>query len=57
LLDILKIDKSQLIYSVSSFNLGDLETCFEGLSPPKPPVVTGLNIVKYDLALLFTIDT
>jgi len=33
-----------------------LEVLFWGISPPKPPVARGLNIVKYDLALLFTKD-
>jgi len=34
-LNIQKIDKTQLIYSVSYFNLGGLKLCFGGLSPPK----------------------
>jgi len=52
-----KLTKTPLIYSISYFNSGVLEVCFAGLSPPKPPVATGLNIVKHDLALLFTRDT
>jgi len=51
------LTKSPLIYSVSYFNFGVLELCFGGLSPPKAPVATGLNIVKYNLALLFIRDT
>ena len=51
-----KLTKNLLIYSVSYFNLGVLGLCFGGLSPPKPPVTTGLNIVQYDLALSFTRD-
>jgi len=31
------LTKFPLIYSVSCFNLGDVELCFAGLSPPKPP--------------------
>jgi len=34
-LDILKIDKTELIYSVSCFNLGVLELFLRGLSPQK----------------------
>ena len=33
-LDTPKITKSQLIYSLSCFTLGDLELCLGGLSPP-----------------------
>jgi len=32
-----------MIYSVSYFDLGELGTLFGGLSPPKPPVATGLG--------------
>jgi len=35
--DILKIDKTQLVYSVPYFNFGGLELCLGGLNPPKPP--------------------
>ena len=42
-LDTQKINKAQLIYSVSCFNLGVLGASFGGLSPQKPPVATGLN--------------
>jgi len=37
--------KTLLIYSISYFNLGGLELCLGGLSPPKLPfpVATGLN--------------
>jgi len=35
--DILKIDNSPLIDSVSYLNLGGLELSLGGLSPPKPP--------------------
>jgi len=33
---IFKFDKIPLTYTVSYFNLGDLELCSRGLSPPKP---------------------
>ena len=36
-LDILKFDQTPLIYSVSYFNLGGLELCLWGISPPKSP--------------------
>jgi len=36
-LDIIKLTKTPLIYSVSRFNLGGLELCLGGISPPKPP--------------------
>jgi len=36
-LDTLKIDKSQLIYTVSCCNLGGLEPCLGRLSPQKLP--------------------
>jgi len=42
-LDIIKLTKILLIYSVSRFNLGGLKLCLGGLSPPKPPVATGLD--------------
>jgi len=35
-LDIIKLTKTRLIYSVSRFNFGGLELCLGGLSPPKP---------------------
>ena len=42
-LDIIKLTKTPLIYSVSRFSFGGLELCLAGLSPPKPPpVATGL---------------
>jgi len=41
-LDIIKLTKTPLIYSVSRFNWGGLELCLRGLSPPKPPMATGL---------------
>jgi len=34
--DIVKIDKTPMIYSVSYFNLGGLGTLFGGLIPAKP---------------------
>jgi len=55
--DILKIDKNctDLVLYILIRGLGAL---FGWLNPPKlPPVATGLNIVKYDLALFFTRDT
>jgi len=42
-LDIQKIDKFPLMYCVSYFNLGALELCSVGLSPPKPSVAMGLS--------------
>jgi len=57
-LDILKIDKTTLIYSASYFNVGRLVALFGGSKPTKaPPVATGLNIVNCDLTLLFTRGT
>jgi len=41
-LDILKIDKNPLIWSISYFNLGGHGVLFGGLSPPNP-VATGLR--------------
>jgi len=41
-IDIIKLTKTLLIYSVSRFNLGGLEVCLGGISPPNPPVATGL---------------
>jgi len=32
-----KLTKTQLLHSVSFFNLGGLELCLEGLSPQKSP--------------------
>jgi len=43
-LDILKIDKTPLIYTVSYFSLGGLEHCLGGMSPPNSPVVTALAV-------------
>jgi len=37
------LTKIPLIYSVLDFNLGGLELCLGGLSPPNPPVATGLS--------------
>ena len=46
-LDITKLTKSPLIYSVSRFNLGGLELCLVELGPPKPPpVATGLLVTR-----------
>ena len=39
-LDIIKIDTTPIIHSVSDFNLG-------GLSPPKPPWATGLPVNQW----------
>jgi len=36
-IEIIKITKTPLIYSVSRFHLGGLELCLGRLSPPKPP--------------------
>ena len=41
-LDTQKLTKTQLIYSVSCYNLGGLEIRMGGLSPQIPPVATGL---------------
>jgi len=38
----LNMTKLPLIYSVSYFNLGGLELCLGGLSPPNSPVATGM---------------
>jgi len=38
-----KLTKTQLIYSVSCFNLGGLRDSFGGAKPPKTPVATGLT--------------
>jgi len=40
-LDIIKLTKTPLIYSVSRFNLGGLGALLGGLSPPKPPLGDG----------------
>jgi len=37
------LTKIPLIYIVSYFNLGGLGALFGGLSPPEPPVATGLS--------------
>ena len=44
-LDIIKLTKTQLIYSVSRFNLGGLELCLGRLSPPKLPRGDGTDYV------------
>ena len=41
-LDIIKLTKTPLIYSVSRFNLGSLELCLGGWAHQSPPVATGL---------------
>jgi len=41
-LDIENLIKTSMIYSVSYFDLGKIGTLFGGLSPPNPPVATGL---------------
>ena len=41
-LDIENLIKTSMIYSVSYFDLGEIGTLFGGLSPPNPPVATGL---------------
>jgi len=43
-LDIENLIKIPVAYSVSYFHLGRLGTLFGGLSPPKPPVATGLRV-------------
>jgi len=36
------LSKVALIYNFSYFNFGELGALLGGISPPKPPVVTGL---------------
>jgi len=56
-LDILKIDKISLIYSVSCFNLGGLGDFFGGISPSKHPhgdgtvFNNGLQLLLLDIPL------
>jgi len=58
LLDILKIDKYSTDIQCFIFQFTGFGALFWGARPTKvPPVATGLNIVKYDLALLFARDT
>jgi len=38
------LTKTPLIYSVSRFNLVGLGALFGGISPPKPPMATGLGV-------------
>ena len=47
-LDILKSDKNSTYLQcfVIQFGRGGLELCFGGLSPPKPPVATGLLCIS-----------
>jgi len=53
-LDIVKIDKTPQIHSISYFNMGGLEFC-GGLSPPKTPMVTGmLELQSVDKAAYIT---
>jgi len=52
-LTFLKWTKTQLIYSVSCFNLGGLGGLFGGLSSQKPPVATGLVCKIFVLIILF----
>jgi len=42
-IEIIKLTKTPLIYSVSRFNLGALGALFGGLSPPKTPGATVLR--------------
>jgi len=42
-IDIVKIDKTPLIYSVSCFNLGVLEHCLGGVAHQSTLVATGLG--------------
>jgi len=46
-LDILKIDKTPLIYSVSYFNLGRLGAPFGVISPPTPHPVARVMQVRH----------
>jgi len=43
-IDILKIDKNSTDLKCFMFQFGGLRTLFGGLSPPKPPVPTGLRM-------------
>jgi len=45
-LDIIKLTKTPLIYSVSRFNLGCLGLCSGELSPPKPPRGDGAGLTS-----------
>jgi len=47
-LDIVKIPKTPLIYSVSRFNFEGLGTLFGVLSPPKPPRGDGTELHHYE---------
>ena len=50
-LDTQKFTKTQLIYSVSCFNLGGLELRLGGLAPKSPPVATELDCVSRKVTL------
>jgi len=56
-LDIIKLTKIPLIYRVSLSIWCGLEICLGGLSPPNPPVATGLlcTIIVLVLFIYFTI--
>ena len=55
-LNILKIDKNRTDLQCFIFNIGELGALFGGAKPTKTPT-RRLNIVKYELMLLFTRDT
>jgi len=46
-LDIVNLIKIPVICSVSYLNLRGFVLCLEGLSPPKPPVGTGLMAILH----------
>jgi len=45
-IDIENLIKSPMIHTVSYFDLGGLVVCLGVLSPPKPPVATGLMVLS-----------
>jgi len=51
-LNIIKLSKIALIYSVSSFNLGGLGSLFGGIGPPKPPRGDGTGSSKSRFVLI-----
>jgi len=51
-LEIIKLIKTPLIYSVARFNLGGLEVCLGGLSPPKPHRGDGTDFLIAEIYLV-----
>jgi len=55
-LDIEKLIKPPMIYSVSYFDLWELSTLFVGAKPTKaPPVATGLKLTDCEVELFFNV--